>query len=98
MEIEDLMPQLCFDQPLETLLNEHRQENSQEGFVSFQVQLPLSLKASMTNFIEKYPNWDQYRLIQAALAGSLVQNGIESRSITRLYIVNMFGNSSIMNN
>ena len=31
-------------------------------------------------FIETHPNWDQYRLIQAALSGFLVQSGVESRA------------------
>ena len=68
-----------------------------EGLVSFQAELPAPLQKAMVSFIEKYPNWDQYRLIQAALAGFLVQNGIESRCITRLYIGNMFGSESLIN-
>ena len=65
-----------------------------EGVVSFYAELPLPLQVAMTNFIESHPNWDQYRLIQAALAGFLVQNGVETREITRLYIGNMFGSKS----
>ncbi len=73
---------------------EHRQKiSSQESIVSFQSRLPLPLKEAMNDFIELYPNWDQYRLIQAALAGFLVQNGVESRKITRLYVGNMFGST-----
>ncbi len=67
-----------------------------DGLVSFHAELPVALQAAMTSFIEQYPNWDQYRLIQAALAGFLVQNGVESRSITRLYIGNMFGCDSLL--
>ena len=62
----------------------------EEEPVSFQSELPVTLQASMVRFIEKHPNWDQYRLVSAALAGFLVQNGLESRSITRLYVGNMF--------
>ncbi len=68
------------------------------GVVSFQSELPVPLQVAMTSFIEKYPNWDQYRLIQAALAGFLVQNGVESRSITRLYIGNMFDSDMCIRN
>ena len=50
----------------------------------------------MTGFIEKCPNWDQYRLIKAALAGFLVQNGMDSRELTRLYVGNMFRSDSMM--
>ena len=69
-----------------------------DGVISFHVDLPAPLQLAMKNFIEKYPNWDQYRLIQAALAGFLVQNGLESREITRLYIGNMFGSRSYLEN
>ena len=65
-----------------------------EAVVSFYAELPLPLQRAMTNFIERYPNWDQYRLMQAALAGFLVQNGVETREITRLYIGNMFGSKA----
>ncbi len=66
----------------------------EEGLVSFQTDLPSPLQTAMVGFIERHPNWDQYRLIQAALAGFLVQNGVNSRAITRLYIGNMFGTES----
>ena len=74
---------------------ENHVENAQvmegdDGLVSFHAELPLALQAAMAQFIERYPNWDQYRLIQAALAGFLVQIGGNSRPITRLYVGNMF--------
>ena len=68
--------------------------NSQVSFVSFLSEVPAPLKAAMTCFIEEHPNWDQYRLVQAAFSGFLVQNGIESRAITRLYLDNMFSRKS----
>ena len=64
------------------------------AIVSFHAEVPEPLQAAMNDFIERYPNWDQYRLIQAALAGFLVQNGVHSRSITRLYVGNMFSLNS----
>ncbi len=71
-------------------------DSSNESIVSFQSKLPIPLKQAMNDFIELYPNWDQYRLIKAALAGFLVQNGVDSRQITRLYIGNMFGGKSLV--
>jgi hypothetical protein len=44
----------------------------------------------MRGFIEQHPNWDQYRLFQAALAGFLVQNGLGDREVTRCYLANLF--------
>ena len=65
-----------------------------EDTISFQTEIPKQIQQAMKVFIEKHPNWDQYRLLQAALAGFLIQNGISSRLITRLYIGNMFGSNS----
>ena len=65
-----------------------------EDTISFQTEIPKSLQEAMKKYIEQHPNWDQYRLLQAALAGFLIQNGISSRLITRLYIGNMFGSHS----
>ncbi len=68
-----------------------------DSVVSFQTEMPLPLQQAMTRFIEGHPNWDQYRLVQAALAGFLVQNGIESREITRVYVGNMFRRETLLN-
>ena len=45
---------------------------------------------SMKEFVEEHPNWDQYRILQAAIAGFLMQKGFQNRDLTRLYIGNMF--------
>jgi len=68
---------------------------SASSLVSFISEVPEPLKEAMTVFIEDHPNWDQYRLIQAALAGFLAQNGHESRAVTRLYLDNMFSRHSV---
>ena len=74
-------------------LNSISNEES-DSIVSFHAKVPAPLQLAMNKFIESYPNWDQYRLIKAALAGFLVQNGVKSRSITKLYVSNMFSLSS----
>jgi hypothetical protein len=60
------------------------------GIVSLRADVSAGLLASMQAFIERHPNWDQYRLVQAALAGFLVQNGSSSRDVTRCYLANLF--------
>lgn len=60
------------------------------GMVSLQAQVPEPLLQAMRGFIESHPNWDQYRLFQAALAGFLVQNGVNDRGVTRCYLANLF--------
>lgn len=60
------------------------------GMVSMRAEVPEGLLHSMQGFIEAHPNSDQYRLFQAALAGFLVQNGMQNREITRCYLANLF--------
>jgi len=61
-----------------------------ESLVSLRADVPAPLLEAMREFIEQHPNWDQYRLFQAALAGFLVQNGIRNRGVTRCYLANLF--------
>jgi hypothetical protein len=69
------------------------------GLVSLRAEVPEALLASMRSFIERHPNWDQYRLVQAALAGFLVQNGLQNREVTRCYLANLFpGQGSFRSN
>jgi len=58
--------------------------------VSFKCELQENLQNAMKEFVEEHPNWDQYRIIQAAIAGFLIQKGFQNRDLTRLYIGNMF--------
>ena len=69
-----------------------RGRRESQGMVSLRAEVPAPLLASMRMFIDSHPNWDQYRLMQAALAGFLVQNGAPSRALTRCYLSNMFPN------
>ena len=63
---------------------------SNNEIISFKCELHGNLQKAMNEFIEKHPNWDQYRMIQAAIAGFLMQKGFNDRNLTRLYIGNMF--------
>lgn len=62
--------------------------------VSLQASVPEGLLRCMRLFIERHPHWDQYRLVQAALAGFLVQNGEQSRELTRTYLATLFPTQS----
>ena len=61
-----------------------------EEIVSFKFDLQENLQQAMNKFVEDHPNWDQYRIIQAAIAGFLMQKGFQNRDLTRLYIGKMF--------
>ena len=44
-------------------------EDLNNEIISFKCELHGNLQKAMNEFIEKHPNWDQYRIIQAAIAG-----------------------------
>lgn len=58
--------------------------------VSIENQMPEDLFDAMREFIRLHPQWDQYRLMQAALAGFLFQNGSTDRSVARHYLDGLF--------
>ena len=64
--------------------------NQKEEVISFKCELQENLQKAMKEFVEEHPNWDQYRILQAAIAGFLMQKGFQNRNLTRLYIGNMF--------
>ena len=64
--------------------------NNKEEVISFKCDLHENLQQAMSKFVEDHPNWDQYRILQAAIAGFLLQKGFQNRDLTRLYIGKMF--------
>ena len=64
--------------------------NQKGEVISFKCELQENLQKAMNEFVEKHPYWDQYRILQAAIAGFLMQKGFHNRDLTRLYICNMF--------
>ena len=64
--------------------------NKEEEVISFKCELQENLQMAMKRFVEEHPNWDQYRILQAAIAGFLMQKVFQNRDLTRLYIGNMF--------
>ena len=64
--------------------------NQKDEVISFRCELQENLQKAMKEFVEDHPNWDQYRILQAAIAGFLMQKGFQNRDLTRLYVGNMF--------
>lgn len=58
--------------------------------VSMENQMPEDLFNAMREFIRLHPQWDQYRLMQAALAGFLFQHGAKDRAVARHYLDGLF--------
>ena len=63
--------------------------NNKDEVISFKIELQENLQIAMKKFVEEHPNWDQYRILQAAIAGFLMQKGFQNRDLTRLYLGNM---------
>ena len=64
--------------------------NHNDEVIRFKCELQEKLQIAMNEFVEEHPNWDQFRILQAAIAGFLMQKGFQNRDLTRLYIGNMF--------
>ena len=63
--------------------------NKKDEIISFKCELHGQLQEALNKFVEDHPNWDQYRILQAAIAGFLMQKGFQNRDLTRLYVGNM---------
>ena len=79
------MQKKTLDQKAESLF-----KNENDLLVSFIQEIPVYLKDAMSDFMDKHPNWDQYRLVQSAISGYLLEKGVYSRDINRLYSKSMF--------
>ena len=58
--------------------------------VSVENQFPEDLYDAMREFVRVHPQWDQYRLMQAALAGFLFQHGCQDRAVAQHYLDGLF--------
>jgi hypothetical protein len=58
--------------------------------VSVVNEFPQDLYDAMRSFISAHPRWDQYRLMQASVAGFLFQQGCQDRSVARHYLNGLF--------
>ena len=47
--------------------------NQKDEVISFKCELQENLQKALKQFVEEHPNWDQYRLLRAAIAGFLMQ-------------------------
>ena len=64
--------------------------NSPKNQNSIETELSETLYSSMKDFVLRNPTWDQYKLINSALATFLVQNGCNDSSVTEIYINQLF--------
>ena len=79
-------------------MNQINQENSIEvkidnaisPKISLETELSESLYETMKDFGLQNPTWDQYKLINSALASFLVQNGCTDNLVSEIYINQLF--------
>ena len=64
--------------------------DQKESIVSFIEEVPAYLNEAMRKYIDDHPNWDQHRLMQAAISGYLLEKGVTSLEMRRFYTQSMF--------
>lgn len=58
--------------------------------ISLETEVPEVLFEGMRQFIQTNPHWDQYRLITAALASFLFQQGCKDTCVNQHYLNGLF--------
>ena len=69
-----------------------------ESIISFMEDVPVYLNDAIRKFIDEHPNWDQHRLMQAAISGYLLEKGVTSIEMRRFYSQSMFCKKSMRGN
>jgi len=65
--------------------------NSTDSIIRVEVEMPESLHAAMVTFMESRPDWDQPRVMAAALSLFLLQNRpTNDREVARVYLDSLF--------
>ena len=65
--------------------------DSTDSIVSAEIEMPELLHAAMVTFMESRPDWDQPRVMAAALSLFLLQNKPENdRQVARVYLDSLF--------
>ena len=86
-----------FEQPVSFMNQINQEKNNRVKFdnsftskVSLETELSESLYETMKEFVLHNPTWDQYKLINSALATFLVQNGCTDSTVSEIYINQLF--------
>ena len=78
------------DQLGKSNLNDINLEECSSRKVSLETELSETLYNTMKDFVLSNPTWDQYKLINSALATFLVQNGCTDDSVSEIYLNQLF--------
>ena len=72
-------------QELDSDVNQKYINNKNEK-ISFPIEININLQRAMNKFVEDHPNLDQYKIIQKAIAGFLIEKGFHNRELTRVFL------------
>ncbi len=78
------------DQVSQSNLDVMKVEELSSNKVSLETELSEILYKTMKDFVLSNPTWDQYKLINSALATFLVQNGCTDNSVSEIYLNQLF--------
>ena len=78
------------DQISQTNLSNVNTKESSSNTISLETELSETLYNTMKDFVLSNPTWDQYKLINSALATFLVQNGCTDNSVSEIYLNQLF--------
>ena len=78
------------DQLSQSNLIDLKLEDFSPNYVSLETELSETLYNTMKEFVLSNPTWDQYKLINSALATFLVQNGCTDNSVSEIYLNQLF--------
>ena len=71
-------------------LTDAKLDVSSSNKISLETELSETLYNTMKDFVLSNPTWDQYKLINSALASFLVQNGCTDSSVSEIYLNQLF--------
>ena len=78
------------DQNSQSNLSNVKLDNSFSSKVSLETELSETLYNTMKDFVLSNPTWDQYKLINSALATFLFEMGCTDSSVLEIYINQIF--------
>jgi len=78
------------DQITQSNLTEKKLLECSSNKVSLETELSETLYNTMKDFVLSNPTWDQYKLINSALATFLIQNGCTDDSVSEIYLNQLF--------
>ena len=81
------------DQFSQSNLSDFKIKECSSSKVSLETELSETLYDTMKDFVLSNPTWDQYNLINSALATFLVQNGCTDDFVSEIYLNQLFNPS-----